>query len=211
MRVGCRHAARAAVPSRFAPSSAEMKPTPVTLPPGRLRLATRPSLTGSPPVANTIGIVVVAALAASAASVFADDHGDPPANQLGHQRRQPVGLIFRPAVFDRDVLALDEACFLQALAERGHAVRRSRRAIALRRNPITGIAGCCAPRRERPRRRRAAEQRDELAPFSFDHLVGAGEQRRRHVEAESLSGFEVDYQFKPRRLNHRKIGWVCSV
>ena len=31
------------------------------------------------------------------------------------------------------------------------------------------------PRRERPRRRRAAEQRDELAPLSFDHLVGAGE------------------------------------
>jgi hypothetical protein len=35
----------------------------VTLPPGRLRLATRPSLTGSPPLAKTIGIVVVAALA----------------------------------------------------------------------------------------------------------------------------------------------------
>jgi hypothetical protein len=30
--------------------------------------------------------------------------------------------------------------------------------------PITGIAGCCAPRRERPRGR-AAEQRDELAAF----------------------------------------------
>ena len=42
------------------------KTTPVTLPPGRLRLATRPSLTGSLPVAKTIGIVVVAALAASA-------------------------------------------------------------------------------------------------------------------------------------------------
>jgi hypothetical protein len=31
-------------------------------------------------------------------------------------------LIFRRAVFDHDVLALDEACFLQALAERGHQV-----------------------------------------------------------------------------------------
>jgi hypothetical protein len=37
--------------------------TPVTLPPGRLKLATRPSLTGSPPLAKTIGIVAVAALA----------------------------------------------------------------------------------------------------------------------------------------------------
>ena len=39
---------------------------PVTLPPGRLRLGTRPSLTGSPPVENTTGTVVVAALAANA-------------------------------------------------------------------------------------------------------------------------------------------------
>ena len=56
--------------SRFAPNTLAKKTTPVTLPPGRLRLATRPSLTGSPPVAKTIGTVVVAALAASAAGVF---------------------------------------------------------------------------------------------------------------------------------------------
>ena len=39
---------------------------PVALPPGRARLATRPSLTGSSPTPNTIGIVAVAALAAIA-------------------------------------------------------------------------------------------------------------------------------------------------
>ena len=42
----------------------------MTLPPGRLRLATRPSWTGSPPVSKTIGMVVVAAFAASAAGVL---------------------------------------------------------------------------------------------------------------------------------------------
>ena len=55
--------------SRFGPSSTVNEVTPVTLPPGRLRLATRPTSTGSPPIAKTIGIVVVAALAASAAGV----------------------------------------------------------------------------------------------------------------------------------------------
>src|SRR5262249_26388123 len=51
-------------PSCFAARVATRKVTPLTLPPGGLRLATRPSLTGSPPLAKTIGIVVVAVLAA---------------------------------------------------------------------------------------------------------------------------------------------------
>jgi len=42
---------------------------PVTLPPGRLKLDTRPSATGSAPLPKTIGIDVVAALAASVAYV----------------------------------------------------------------------------------------------------------------------------------------------
>ena len=40
---------------------------PVMLPPGRLRLATKPPRTGSGTGAKTIGIVVVAAFAASEA------------------------------------------------------------------------------------------------------------------------------------------------
>jgi hypothetical protein len=39
----------------------------VRLPPGRSRLTTRPTVTASPPVLKTIGIVVVAVLAARAA------------------------------------------------------------------------------------------------------------------------------------------------
>ncbi len=50
--------------SKSGPVKKEM---PVILPPGRLSLATRPTFTGSSPVANTMGIVAVAALAACAA------------------------------------------------------------------------------------------------------------------------------------------------
>src|SRR5262249_33923744 len=53
-------------PMRFATNSAARKLTPVTLPPGRVILATRPSATGSSASPKTIGIVEVAALAASA-------------------------------------------------------------------------------------------------------------------------------------------------
>ena len=52
---------------------------------------------------------------------------------------------------------------MQRLA--GSARRQSRS-----RNPTTGIAGCCAFRRERPRDRRAAEQRDELAAFPLTEM-----------------------------------------
>ena len=40
------------------------------------------------------------------------------------------------------VSGLDEARVLQALPERGHDMRKSANDV-LRRNPITGIAGCC--------------------------------------------------------------------
>src|SRR5262249_25424040 len=72
--------------------------------------------------------------------------------------------IFRRAVFDQDVLALDEACFLQALTEGGYEVRSvSERGVPQETNNRHGRL--LRARRERPCSRRAAEQRYELAPF----------------------------------------------
>src|SRR5262249_10362537 len=55
--------------NRFGPNSAAKFEMPVRFAPGRLRLATRPNVTGSPAVLKTIGMVVVAVLAASTAGV----------------------------------------------------------------------------------------------------------------------------------------------
>ena len=86
--------------------------------------------TGSPLVAKTIGIVVVAAFAASAAGVLvAAITATWRRTRSAAKRRQPIILAFRPAVFDRHVLALDIAGFLQALAERGHKCARTRSAM----------------------------------------------------------------------------------
>src|SRR5262245_34224679 len=51
---------------RFGPNAPAKKVTPVMLPSGRLRLLTSPRTTGSLPTAKTMGIVCVAAFAASA-------------------------------------------------------------------------------------------------------------------------------------------------
>jgi hypothetical protein len=89
--------------------------------------------------------------------VIGDDHGHLTTNQLICHRRQSVVLPVRPAVFDRDVLGLDIAGFLQALTERGRHGR-----VPVRRTAIEEPDhrhGLLRPRRQRPYRR-AAEERD---------------------------------------------------
>src|SRR5258708_4592938 len=47
--------------------------------------------------------------------------------------------------------------------------------------------------------------------LSFDHLVGAAEQRERDDEAEGFRGLEVDDQLDFRRLLDRQVGWLLAL
>src|SRR5262245_50696479 len=97
-----------------------------------------------------------------------DYHAHWPAKEIAHQRLQPISLIVRIAFFDCDVLALDEACFRQSLAEYGHESHRVSQGSAAEKADHRHL-WLLTPCRNRPRRSRAAEQRDELA--ASDHSI----------------------------------------
>src|SRR5215471_15415215 len=111
------------IPSLFFVSSAEKKLIPVALLSGRERLATRPSLTGSSPTPNTIGIVVVGFRSERCGSAGrGDDNAHTTMDQIVRQFRQSMVLTFRPTVLDRHIPALDKTGFTEASPKCGQPV-----------------------------------------------------------------------------------------
>src|SRR5262245_32647500 len=122
-----------------------MRLIPVTLPPGRARLATSPLPNGSPAAVITIGMVAVARLAANGARV--------PAAAM-------TSTLSRTRSAASSVLALDPSQLPQSIKK--NCTKHGRATCAEDAYRISLLGLLCA-RRERPRGR-AAEQDDELSP-----------------------------------------------
>ena len=110
---------------RLATTSWVKKLMPVALPPGRARLATRPSWTGSSATAedDRNGCGRSFGRKSSRRVGGRRDHGHLSAHQIGQQCRQAIILALQPAILDRQVLAFDVADFVEAFAERGRTGR----------------------------------------------------------------------------------------
>src|SRR5262249_1921071 len=166
---------------------------PVTLPPGRLRLATRPSFTGSVPAAEDDWYRCGCRLGGDCREAVADDDRDLTANKIGRQFRQSIGLMLSPTELDGDVPALDVACFLETIAECSckRCPRVSRRAVQVSDHRHRRLLRA---RRERPCRRSAAEQRDELAAVQLIELHSVpyqpGPDCRISNSRRSVSGYQ---------------------
>src|SRR5580693_1648173 len=152
---------------RLASVSVMYKFTPVALPPGRLRLVTRPNFTGFLPTINTIGIVDVAALAASAG-------GSPPTVTITATRRRTSSVAssgsrsYWPSAQRYSiakVLPSSKPVFFQGLTECGEGTYNSGGRYTTEESDHRRSLLCS--RRERPCDRRATEKRNELTSLHF--------------------------------------------
>src|SRR5215467_4494783 len=123
--------ARATIRIAFRPVSLSKNATPVALPPGRLRLATMPSLTGSVEVMKTIGIVFVAdranAAAGENAAITAAQSSSAPCSWRAPSlclRGLRLDLTFRQSDPETNIDgACDGKCALSAGRNRQHNTR----------------------------------------------------------------------------------------
>ena len=168
----------------------------MTLPPGRARLATKPLPTGSPAIAKTIGMTDVACFAARTAA--------PDVTMTSTLSRTNSAAIsakrsLRPSAQRYSIAtvrpSIQPSSRSRCTKAAVHWLCGRRRARAQEPDGRQ-LARLLRARRERPRGRRAAEQRDELAPSHSITSSARDEQRRRHVKAERLRGLEINDQLE---------------
>src|SRR5215211_1016696 len=110
-------------------------------------------------------------------AAMSNDDGDLLANQIGRQRRQSIKLVLGPAIIDQDVLTLDIAGVLEALAKPARALRKTVRRYCTEKADHRYrrlLHGGLLRARSKRARRRAAEQSDELPPPHVRLTLPAG-------------------------------------
>ena len=133
------------ISSLFVFSSGDKPEIPVTLPPGRARLATRPAPTGSAAFVITMGMVVVAFFAANAARVrCGHDQINLKTNQVRRKLRQALTLLLGKPVLDGEILSLNPAKLAQLLPERLQEDRATRSSACIQETYAEDFPGCCA-------------------------------------------------------------------
>src|SRR5215831_17350737 len=152
---------------------------PVTLPPGRASEATRPVPTGSPAAANTIGMHLLCGEGWHGCHRNNDIDLEP--DQLGRVFCDAFIAALCPAILNREVATIDPAEFTQPLHKSGNSFALNRRVGA--QEPDGRQLACLlrARRERRGSRRRAAEQRYELAAL---HSITSSARASRAVSAD---------------------------
>ena len=184
-------------PSRLACISPSLPPSrlkPVTFPPGRARLATNPSLTGSPLLLMTIGMVEVAFMAAAVVRLLPETIVHPEPNQVCCKRGYLLHLAIGEAVLDDDILADVITETSQAVLESSNEMKlrlpRPTREVA---HPIDLPCRLLRARGQRqwPCQRGAGDNLDELPP---PHSITSS------ARASRDEGTEISSCFAVRRL-----------
>src|SRR5262245_31767233 len=150
--------------SRLPARSAAWDDRPVTLPPGRARLGTRPVPIGSFAAANTIGTTDVTCFAASTAHSRRYDHIDLESDELSGNLAEALGTSLRPTILDRQGATLDPAEFAQSLNKGGDPCTPGGRRSRSKEPNDRHLRWLLRARRERPCSR-STKERDEFAAF----------------------------------------------
>ena len=101
--------------SRLPTRSVPWVDSPVTLPPGRAKLATMPPPTGSFASAKTMGMTAVTCFTAATWGPAVTTRSTLQVDELGRDLGGALGAGLRPAILDRDGAAFDPAKFMQSL------------------------------------------------------------------------------------------------
>src|SRR5262249_55785996 len=101
------------------------------------------------------------------------------ADEIGGECSKPTIISLRPAVFDRHIAAFDKTGVIQSLSNDSDQECIGRPRTAAQDTDNRKLLLCA--RRERPRGRRTAEQRDELSPLHHS-IISSARERKNYEE-----------------------------